>query len=73
MYLFIVGGDASVSQSIHNSLSFLNRNSNFHIENICYLYYELVNRVIIVKSVSMMLSHDEEDQGKKLENIFSRT
>jgi hypothetical protein len=69
MYLLVVGGDSINSQSIHCALYILNRKLNYRIETICndfeicFIYYELLNRVTILKCVSKMINSKKEDDG----------
>jgi hypothetical protein len=66
--LIVVGGEPIYGTSIHQALSLLNRKLNFPIEAICtdyslrLLYYQLLNRVTIVKFVSKMLDSEKDEQ-----------
>lgn len=71
MSLVVAGGVEKESNLIQSSLSTLNNINDFDIRqacdndaDICFLYYLLLNKVIIIKSVSKQLSNREESNGK---------
>ncbi len=58
LILLIAGGDPKECKNVHNALCLLNSNDNkFNIENecedneVCFLYYKLKKRIIIIKSL----------------------
>ena len=72
--LFVAGGDSMNSKIIHSVLCLLNRKLDFRIEtficdaDICFMYYELLNHVTIVKCVSKMLDSEDDDQSDEDDN-----
>lgn len=64
--LFVCGGDVKQSCFIHNALSTLNSHQLIDMnydEDTHYLYKQLLNKVIILKSISKMLGNGEEADG----------
>ncbi|CAF1129603.1 unnamed protein product [Rotaria sordida] len=80
IHLLVAGGDPEESRNIQNSLCLLNSDDNdFNIENecndkdVCLLYNKLINKVVIIKSVSKALDNEEEEDTaskKKIGNDY---
>ncbi|CAF4960130.1 unnamed protein product, partial [Rotaria sp. Silwood1] len=72
VFLLVAGGDPEEAKNIHKSLCLLNVNeNNFDMksatsdEDVCWLYHELFNKVIILKSVVKQLNNRAEGAASR--------